>query len=109
MLTLFVNLLGDIILIPIYKNEGAAIAFLLACMAQIIFYLSKNTLPQLRKIWQPLIICTVCAVVSGFAAKIILDSWVVVPVAVFFYVALLFLTGQIRIKDNNLLGSLLTE
>ena len=45
--TLAINVLGDIILIPIYKNEGAAFAFLLACITQIVFYLSRNTLPEL--------------------------------------------------------------
>ncbi|MES2428847.1 MAG: oligosaccharide flippase family protein [Bacteroidota bacterium] len=106
MLTIAVNVLGDVVLIPIYKNEGAAIAFLLACMAQIIFYLSKNTLPQLRKIWQPLIICTACAVASGCAAKIILEGWVMIPVSVFFYAALLLLTGQIRLRYKRQLLTL---
>jgi O-antigen/teichoic acid export membrane protein len=107
MLTLAVNVLGDIVLIPIYKNEGAAIAFLLACIAQIIFYLSKNSLPQLSKVWQPLIVCIACAVGSGFAAKVILDGWVMIPVAIFFYGGLLFLTGQISIKDKNSLKVIL--
>jgi O-antigen/teichoic acid export membrane protein len=106
-LTLAVNVLGDIVLIPIYKNEGAAIAFLLACIAQIVFYLSKNNLPQLRKIWQPLVVCTACALASGFTVKAVLDGWVVIPVSIFFYVSLLFLSGQVAIKDNNSLESLL--
>lgn len=100
--TLAVNIAGDIILIPIYKNEGAAVAFLLACIAQIIFYLSKNTLPELKKIAQPLIICTACALASGFTAKVFFaDTWPVVPTAILGYLALLFTTGQLQLKDRQ--------
>jgi O-antigen/teichoic acid export membrane protein len=107
MVTLAVNVVGDVILIPLYKNEGAAIAFLLACIAQIIFYLNKNTLTELKKIWQPLFICTACALGSGFAAKAILgDSWVVIPVAVVLYLGLLFISGQVRLSDKETLKTI---
>jgi O-antigen/teichoic acid export membrane protein len=106
--TLAVNIAGDIILIPIYKNEGGAIAFLLACIAQIIFYLGKNTLPELKKIGQPLIICTACALVSGLTAKAIFaDSWPLVPVAILGYLALLFITGQLQLKDRQRLKAII--
>lgn len=69
-ITLAVNVIGDVLLIPIYKNEGAAIAFLLACLAQIIFYLSKNNIAGLRNVWQPVLICTLCAAVAGIAGRL---------------------------------------
>jgi len=102
MVTLAVNVVGDIILIPIYKNEGAAVAFLLTCIAQILFYMSKNTLPELKKAWQPLIICTACALGSGFGTKALLsDNWLVIPVSVLFYVLLLIITRQIKWNDKT--------
>uniref|UniRef100_UPI003D197C93 lipopolysaccharide biosynthesis protein n=1 Tax=Mucilaginibacter sp. UYCu711 TaxID=3156339 RepID=UPI003D197C93 len=108
MVTLAVNVVGDVILIPLYKNEGAAIAFLLACMAQIIFYLSKNALAELKNIWQPLFICTGCALVSGFAAKAVLaDSWLVIPAAILLYWGLLFITGQVRVSDRDKLKAVM--
>jgi len=107
--TLAVNVLGDIILIPIYKNDGAAFAFLLACIAQIIFYLSKNTLPQLKRAWQPLVVCTACAVCSGLSAKALLgDNWLVIPVSVLFYVLLLLITGYVKVSDTNRLRAILS-
>jgi O-antigen/teichoic acid export membrane protein len=107
MVTLAVNVIGDIILIPLYKNEGAAIAFLLACIAQIIFYLSKNTLAELKRIWHPLLICTACALVSGFGVKAILaDSGLVIPVSIMLYLGLLFVTGQVRLSDRHRIKSL---
>jgi O-antigen/teichoic acid export membrane protein len=105
--TLAINVAGDIILIPIYKNEGAAIAFLLACIGQIIFYLSKNTQAELKQIWQPLFICTACALGSGFAAKAVLaDSWLVIPVAIVLYIMLLFVMGQVRLSDRHRIKAL---
>jgi O-antigen/teichoic acid export membrane protein len=109
MITLAVNVLGDIILIPIYKNEGAAVAFLLACMAQIIFYISKNTLAELKSVWRPLLICTACALGSGFGARVIpADSWLVMPIAIVFYVVLLVITGQVKLSDKEMLKTIAT-
>lgn len=109
MVTLAVNVVGDVVLIPIYKNEGAAIAFLLACIAQIIFYLSKNTLAELKHIWQPLIICTACALGGGFAAKVVLaDSWLVIPAAIVLYLGLLFITGQVRVSDRKSINAFIS-
>jgi len=97
MITLAVNVLGDVILIPRYQNEGAALAFLLACIAQILYYLGKNNIAGLRGVWQPVLTCTICAVVAGLAAQLIAgDNWLVIPVAIVFYGGLLLITGQIN-------------
>ncbi|GAA4094385.1 oligosaccharide flippase family protein [Mucilaginibacter panaciglaebae] len=96
-ITLAVNVLGDIILIPLFQNEGAAIAFLLACIAQIIFYLDRNNIAGLQGVWQPVLTCTICAVVAGLGARsITADNWLVIPVAIVFYGGLLLITGQIN-------------
>jgi O-antigen/teichoic acid export membrane protein len=108
MVTLAVNVVGDIVFIPIYKNEGAALAFLLACIAQIIFYLYKNTIAGLNNIWQPLVICTACALTSGFAAKVFLgDGWLVIPVSVLLYLGLLMITRQIKLSDRASLKAII--
>lgn len=99
-ITLAVNVVGDVILIPIFKNEGAAIAFLLACLAQIVFYLSKNNITGLRHVWQPILICTLCAVVAGVGAKMLIGgNWLVIPTAIVFYGGLLLITGQLKGKS----------
>jgi peptidoglycan biosynthesis protein MviN/MurJ (putative lipid II flippase) len=101
-ITLFVNIAGDIILIPIYKNEGAAIAFLLSCIAQSIFFLKKNTIAELNNTWQTLIVCICCALGGGFAAKTLLPgSWVMLPLSVIFYFILLLITQQLRLNDRG--------
>nr|WP_294794424.1 oligosaccharide flippase family protein [uncultured Mucilaginibacter sp.] len=101
-ITLVVNIAADVVLIPLYQNEGAAIGFLLSCSAQIIFFLQKNKIPQLNNSWQPLIICTLCALGGGYAARFLFPAgWIALPVSVVFYLAALFVTGTLRFNDKD--------
>lgn len=98
--TLFVNVLGDIILIPIFKNEGAALAFLLACVAQSLYYLKQNSIPELNKTWTSIAMCLLCAILSGICTKFLLGPlWMVVPAAIILFICLLFATLQIKRTD----------
>jgi hypothetical protein len=47
-LALVINVAADLILIPLYKNEGAAAGFLLSCLAQNLFFIKKNTVPLFK-------------------------------------------------------------
>jgi O-antigen/teichoic acid export membrane protein len=47
-LALLINVAADLILIPLYKNEGAAAGFLLSCLAQNLFFIKKNTVPLFK-------------------------------------------------------------
>jgi peptidoglycan biosynthesis protein MviN/MurJ (putative lipid II flippase) len=68
-ITLLVNVGLDILLIPLFKNEGAAVAFLTASIVQGIFYLYKTQMPGFNGILLNLLVCTVCALISGIVAK----------------------------------------
>jgi hypothetical protein len=48
-ITFSVNILGDIILIPLWHNEGAAVACLAGFIAQLTFYALKLRLKDLNK------------------------------------------------------------
>jgi O-antigen/teichoic acid export membrane protein len=101
-ITFLVNVIGDIILIPFFKNEGAAFAFLAACIVQSIYYIKQNEINGLAKTWYPLIVCTLCALVSGFIARVLFPaSWFVLPSAIIFYLVLLVLTKQLRLSDRR--------
>jgi O-antigen/teichoic acid export membrane protein len=107
-ITLFVNIAGDVILIPLYKNEGAAFAFLLACSAQTIFYLKKNDITELRQISASLATCIACALCSGLVIKYsILNTWIALSFSMILYFALLLLTGQVKLSDRRSLQLLL--
>ena len=101
-ITFLVNVTGDILLIPFLKNEGAALAFLAACLVQAIYYLKKNEINELSKVLHPLSICTSCALLSGFTAKALFPAnWLILPSAIVFYVILIFITTQIRLSDRK--------
>jgi len=98
--TLLVNVTGDVILIPFFQNEGAAFAFLLSCLAQTVFYMRRNTVPELQSVWRPLINCTACAVLSGLAGGILMPTvWLALPSAVILYAILLIITAQLQPAD----------
>ncbi len=106
--TLIVNIGGDLLLVPFYKNEGAAFAFLLSCLAQMLFYQKQNTIGSLRGIPYTVVICTSCAVCSGLAAKyFITDVWLALPVSVILYLGFLVLCRQIKAGYSNDLRMLL--
>ncbi len=108
LITFGVNVAGDLLLIPIYKNEGAAAAFLLACLAQVIFYLTKNTLAGLKGVFYSLILSLTCAAVSGFLAKMLFqNSWLALLSSVLFFVLLLLVTLQIKLREGKQLIKLL--
>lgn len=99
-ITLLVNVVGDIVLIPFFKNEGAAFAFLAACLVQAVYYLKKNELTSINHVWHPLVLCILCALLSGFLAKMLFATlWGVLPASVIFYLIFLFIARQIKLAD----------
>jgi O-antigen/teichoic acid export membrane protein len=104
-ITLLVNVIGDIILIPFFRNEGAAFAFLVSCVVQVIYYLKKNDVAGLNRLWQPLALCILCALLSGFIAKLLFVSvWLALPAAITLYLLFLFITQQIKLSDRQYIG-----
>lgn len=99
-ITLLVNVGLDILLIPFFKNEGAAAAFLTASLVQGIFYLYKTPITGFNSNLINLLVCTLCAVISGAITKTyISDYYLSTGLAVFLFFILLLLTTQIRLAD----------
>ena len=99
-ITLAVNVTVDIILIPIYKNEGAAIGYLAGYLAQTAYFLVKNEVKELNKVLYYLLICTACAFLSVFGAKLLfVNVWAEVGGAALFYVVGIVITMQLRLED----------
>ena len=106
-ITFLVNVIFDILLIPFFRNEGAAFAFLLSCVVQTIYYLKQNSFRELTHLWQPLVFCTVCALIAGSAAKMLFSNiGLVITTSVLLYVLLLFFSGQIKLSDRHRLAQL---
>ncbi|MBS1520220.1 MAG: oligosaccharide flippase family protein [Bacteroidetes bacterium] len=101
-ITLVVNVIGDLILIPIFKNEGAAIAYLAGYIAQTAFYMYKSDLPDLNKTLYPCLICTACACVSFWGAALLFSNiWLSMIGSILIYVVFLLLTKQLRFGDRD--------
>lgn len=100
-ITLAFNVIGDLILIPVFKNEGAAFAYLTGYIAQTAFYIYKNDMPELNKALYTCIICTTCACVGFWGAGVLFRNILMSVVgSVLIYVGLLVVTGQLRITDK---------
>ena len=106
-ITLVVNVITDIILIPIFKNEGAAIGYLAGYIAQTVYLIFKNDLKELNQVVYPLLICTTCACLSVFGAKLLfVNVWVEIGAAVSFYLLGVIVTGQLSLRDRKSLINL---
>jgi O-antigen/teichoic acid export membrane protein len=98
--TFVINLVGDVVLIPFFKNEGAAFAYLAAMLAQCVFYLKKNSIKALGNLWQSLVLCAFCAISSGSMAKLLFNNyWLVLVSALVMYLLTLIVTRQLSISD----------
>jgi len=94
-----VNIAANFLLIPLWGNEGAAIAYLLSVLTQSIMYLryTNETLPVR---WQTLFICIFCALASGLlTVNLLTGIWAVLFIALTGYLLLLLLTAQLRQSD----------
>ncbi|MDF2433898.1 MAG: hypothetical protein JWP44_3529 [Mucilaginibacter sp.] len=101
-ITFLVNVTGDVLLIPFFKNEGAAFAFLSACLVQTVYYLKKNTINELNHIWQPAFFCTLCALISGVASRMLFTGYpLILTSGIIIYIILLFATAQLRLSDRK--------
>lgn len=101
-ITLIVNVIGDLVLIPIFKNEGAAVAYLAGYIAQTAFYIYRNEVPELNKTLYTCLICTACACLSFWSAGFLFRNvWMVVVGSVLIYAVLLLVTRQLRMTDKT--------
>ncbi len=68
-ITFFINVFADVLLIPFFGGEGAAIAILIAFIVQSVLYSQKAYIPGLGKIWQTILFCGLSAALCGWLAK----------------------------------------
>ncbi|MEZ2336740.1 oligosaccharide flippase family protein [Mucilaginibacter sp. RCC_168] len=108
LVTFAINVAGDLLLIPFFKNEGAAIAFLAACVVQAVLFNSKNKISELNGTLLILLKCTACALVSGAAAKLLFQSFcMAIPASIVFYFLIIIITRQIKPADYKDLSKIL--
>ena len=106
-LTVFVNVGADCILIPIFKNEGAALGYLLSMLAQFVYYHKENKLEQLNKTWTSLAIYLFCAIISAVIALQLFSNYLFISItAATLY--LIFLFGSKQLKHKTIIAGINT-
>ena len=103
-ITCLINVCGDIILIPFYKAEGAAAAFLISIAIQSYLYFRVTTIAELKYHWYSLIICPACAALSMIIALYLFKNvYLVLLMAVLSYFLSIVACRQIKKKDWHIL------
>jgi len=101
-----INIIGCGILIPLYKNEGAAIAYFITLLVQLGLYLQKNSsFPANR--WHFLCRWPLAAFITGMLViSLGIHVATATLLAIIVYTALVFASRQVRFKDWKILQSL---
>lgn len=95
------NVVGNLLLLPLYGNEGAAVAYLLSILVQTIYYAGKTE--AFTGNFLALAACAACAFTSGYLTPMFTANTIMLLVCgSAIYVVLLVFTVQIRQKDWKL-------
>jgi O-antigen/teichoic acid export membrane protein len=107
LVTCFIIVGGDLLLIPVLNAKGAAITYLVAMMVEYILYSANTSFINNRDKWLPLLLCTVIALVSGFSVHAMeLPVVAEMLLASVIYTLLLIATKQVRRQDLLLMKQL---
>jgi len=107
-ITFFINVSGDIILIPFFSGEGAAVAYLLAIAMQFILFWIKTDLPQLQE--NKFIFLIPITAIAGAAVPLFIfeQTWLILIMSLCFFFLLLFFMKFLGKKDWPLLKRIAT-
>ncbi|HUZ61640.1 MAG TPA: oligosaccharide flippase family protein [Hanamia sp.] len=98
-ITFLVNIISDIILIPFFGGEGAAVAYLLAITLQFILFWSRTELPDLEKN-KFILLCPIAAIASGSLSILVFtNTCLILITSLCLFFLLLFFTKLLRRSD----------
>ena len=102
-----VNIIGCIVLVPLYKNEGAAIAYFLTIFVQMALYLAKTSFSMPGHRRYLLLLWPLVALFTGFLVNRYTSNFIQgISASLLIYIAAVFLSRQVRRKDWKTLQSL---
>ena len=92
LITFLINVTGNIILIPLFGAEGAAITYLFAIVVQLILFCTKTEVPGLENN-RFIFLVPAAAIASAAVPSIILEqtSLILIASLVFFFFLLFFM------------------
>lgn len=107
-ITFLINIIGGIILIPLLKGEGAAIAYLVAIIVQAVLFFYTGRNDGLVISFRPMLIALICATASFLLINpLILNPLVRLVTGLGSYLFLIAATGFIKINDLKMLKQVL--
>jgi O-antigen/teichoic acid export membrane protein len=107
-LSFLLNVMGNILLLPKYGNEGAALAYFVSILTQTLFYASRLK-EQFSGGMFVLAACSLCAFLSGYLSPLFTANVLLLLVfGTAFYIVFLVCTVQIHQKDLKLLWKIIT-
>ncbi|PTQ95132.1 O-antigen/teichoic acid export membrane protein [Mucilaginibacter yixingensis] len=108
LIALIINIGLDLLLIPIYKNEGAAVSVLVSLSAQCVFYISKNHIVQLRAAFVSWLVCTASAAGCILTINHFISNAFLAPgAAIILFMLMLAVSRQARRGDVATLKEIL--
>lgn len=99
-LSIAINITGNVLLMPLYGNMGAAMAYVGALFIQTVVYTQRLSGAFLKVAWMTLAACLSSSMLAGYAAT----RWVTTPgwqlvAAGLIYLLALIITAQLRFQD----------
>lgn len=95
LVTCLVNIIADLILIPLYQSDGAAAGYLLAIIVQHLLYWKESSLAGYGKVFKHFLFLLSCALVAWYVATRTFDNlWMQLITAFFGYTILLVCVKQ---------------
>ncbi len=103
LITFLINGIGDILLIPIYNGEGAAVAYLIAILAQFILFGAATDIDGFKKNLYSIFLCPVAAFASWLIAELFFqNTYAIIFTSTFVFFLLLIFTRQLRTSDKQI-------
>jgi len=109
-ITFCINLAGDLILIPLFRNEGAAFAYILALLAQLILYIYRIPDMEAKQILKPFLISFINALISGSLFHYFFGDSLMLSLSgsLVLFLLLQWITGQLKLSDFSEMNRLLS-
>ena len=100
LVTFLTNVFFDIVLIPFFGGEGAALAYLIAACVQLILFQKGTAFFAFHKVMYPIFFCSLSALTGALIAMQLSNNvLLLVPISIFIFMGMLIITRQIFLKD----------
>jgi O-antigen/teichoic acid export membrane protein len=108
-LTLLINILADLVLIPFYQNAGAAAGFLLAMIIQCLVFLSYNPTVAKKMTMMIILVPLTAAAILLLTLTLGLSSWLLLVIAVSGFLSILYFFGFMGKRQFKFISYMLTR